>query len=55
MAKTAVTLASGHDMPLVGFGLWKVAKATAAETVYSVSSFQLTGNKLLKGDTKINF
>ncbi|PCH08539.1 Aldo/keto reductase [Penicillium occitanis (nom. inval.)] len=35
MARTAVTLASGHDMPLVGFGLWKVPKVTAAETVYN--------------------
>lgn len=55
MAKTAVTLASGHDMPLVGFGLWKVPKVTAAETVYNVGSFPLTDNKLLKSDTKINF
>jgi D-xylose reductase len=36
MAKTTVTLASGREMPLVGFGLWKVPKATAAETVYNV-------------------
>ncbi|KAJ9647927.1 hypothetical protein H2199_001703 [Coniosporium tulheliwenetii] len=35
MAKAAVTLASGHEMPLVGFGLWKVPKETAAETVYN--------------------
>lgn len=37
MSKTTVTLASSHEMPLVGFGLWKVPKATAAETVYNVS------------------
>jgi D-xylose reductase len=36
MSKTTVTLASGREMPLVGFGLWKVPKATAAETVYNV-------------------
>ncbi|RFU81941.1 aldo keto reductase [Trichoderma arundinaceum] len=35
MGKTSVTLASGHDMPLVGFGLWKVPRETAAETVYN--------------------
>ncbi|UKZ83259.1 hypothetical protein TrVFT333_011066 [Trichoderma virens FT-333] len=35
MGKSTVTLASGHDMPLVGFGLWKVPKETAAETVYN--------------------
>ncbi|KAF7187013.1 putative NAD(P)H-dependent D-xylose reductase xyl1 [Pseudocercospora fuligena] len=30
-----VKLASGHDMPLVGFGLWKVPAESAAETVYN--------------------
>jgi D-xylose reductase len=30
-----VTLASGSKMPLVGFGLWKVTKATCAETTYN--------------------
>ncbi|KAF2678879.1 putative aldo-keto reductase [Lentithecium fluviatile CBS 122367] len=30
-----VKLASGHSMPLVGFGLWKVPKETAADTVYN--------------------
>lgn len=35
MAQT-IKLASGREMPLVGFGLWKVPKATAAETVYNV-------------------
>jgi D-xylose reductase len=34
---TTVKLASGHDMPLVGFGLWKVPAEKAAETVYNVS------------------
>lgn len=37
MVKATVTLASGHEMPLVGFGLWKVPKEAAAETVYNVS------------------
>lgn len=31
-----VKLASGYEMPLVGFGLWKVPKETAADTVYNV-------------------
>ncbi|KAL1864915.1 hypothetical protein VTK73DRAFT_5601 [Phialemonium thermophilum] len=35
MAKDTITLASGHTMPLVGFGLWKVPRETAAETVYN--------------------
>ncbi|CAI4215610.1 unnamed protein product [Parascedosporium putredinis] len=34
LSKTT-TLASGKEMPLVGFGLWKVPKETAAETVYN--------------------
>jgi diketogulonate reductase-like aldo/keto reductase len=34
---TTVKLASGREMPLVGFGLWKVPAETAAETVYNVS------------------
>ncbi|OOF95024.1 hypothetical protein ASPCADRAFT_51086 [Aspergillus carbonarius ITEM 5010] len=35
MAQSTVTLASGKEMPLVGFGLWKVPKETAADTVYN--------------------
>ncbi|KAL2844237.1 NADP-dependent oxidoreductase domain-containing protein [Aspergillus pseudodeflectus] len=35
MAKSTITLASGHEMPLVGFGLWKVPKETTADTVYN--------------------
>ncbi|KAH6639272.1 NADP-dependent oxidoreductase domain-containing protein [Boeremia exigua] len=35
MSQDAVKLASGHQMPLVGFGLWKVPKDTAADTVYN--------------------
>lgn len=38
MGKTTVTLASGREMPLVGFGLWKVPRETAAETVFNVSN-----------------
>lgn len=33
---STIKLASGHEMPLVGFGLWKVPKETAADTVYNV-------------------
>ncbi|KAK5657104.1 hypothetical protein OQA88_3632 [Cercophora sp. LCS_1] len=29
-----IKLSSGHDMPQVGFGLWKVDNAIAADTVY---------------------
>jgi hypothetical protein len=36
-SSATVKLASGHQMPLVGFGLWKVPKGSAAETVYNVS------------------
>ena len=39
MVKSTITLASGKEMPLVGFGLWKVPKDTAADTVYNVSSY----------------
>ncbi|KKA28448.1 hypothetical protein TD95_002580 [Thielaviopsis punctulata] len=35
MAPSTVTLASGYEMPLVGFGLWKVGRETTAETVYN--------------------
>ncbi|KAK5230004.1 hypothetical protein LTR72_001539 [Exophiala xenobiotica] len=35
MAIDKVTLASGHQMPLVGFGLWKVPADKAADTVYN--------------------
>lgn len=36
MGQETITLASGKQMPLVGFGLWKVPKDTCAETVYNV-------------------
>ena len=29
-----IKLSSGHDMPQVGFGLWKVDTKVAADTVY---------------------
>ncbi|KAL1889860.1 NAD(P)H-dependent D-xylose reductase (XR) [Sporothrix stenoceras] len=35
MAQSTVKLASGYEMPLVGFGLWKVPAAQAADTVYN--------------------
>jgi D-xylose reductase len=34
MASPTIKLSSGHEMPQVGFGLWKVANETAADTVY---------------------
>lgn len=37
MVKSTVTLASGKQMPLVGFGLWKVPQDSCADTVYNVS------------------
>lgn len=30
-----VKLASGHDMPIVGFGIWKVPREACADTVYN--------------------
>lgn len=36
MTVDTVTLASGHKMPLVGFGLWKVPADKAADIVYNV-------------------
>lgn len=35
MSMSTVKLASGHQMPLVGFGLWKVPAESAADTVYN--------------------
>ncbi|KAJ2896015.1 NAD(P)H-dependent D-xylose reductase (XR) [Zalerion maritima] len=35
MGKSTITLASGREMPLVGFGLWKVPKEETATTVYN--------------------
>jgi hypothetical protein len=36
MSVENVSLASGHKMPLVGFGLWKVPADKAADIVYNV-------------------
>lgn len=35
MASPTVKLNSGYDMPLVGFGLWKVPNDTCADQVYA--------------------
>lgn len=35
MSSPTIKLSSGHEMPLVGFGVWKVPTETAAETVYN--------------------
>lgn len=35
MSSPTIKLNSGHQMPLVGFGLWKVDNATCADTVYN--------------------
>ena len=35
MTLSTTTLASGHKMPLVGFGLWKVPADSCADTVYN--------------------
>ena len=32
---STVKLNSGHEMPLVGFGLWKVNNDTCADQVYN--------------------
>lgn len=41
-----IKLNSGHDMPIVGFGLWKVDNATCADTVYNAIK---TGYRLFDG------
>jgi len=41
-----IKLASGYDMPLVGFGLWKVNQDTTAEIVYHAIK---TGYRLFDG------
>ncbi|KAI1634885.1 NADP-dependent oxidoreductase domain-containing protein [Biscogniauxia mediterranea] len=41
-----IKLSSGHEMPQVGFGLWKVDKSTAADTVYNAIK---TGYRLFDG------
>ncbi|KAM0723398.1 hypothetical protein Q7P37_000384 [Cladosporium fusiforme] len=46
MTVSTVKLASGHQMPLVGFGLWKVPADQAADTVYNAIK---TGYRLFDG------
>jgi D-xylose reductase len=46
MASPVLKLNSGHDMPQVGFGLWKVNKDVAADTVYEAIK---AGYRLLDG------
>ena len=41
-----IKLNSGHDMPQVGFGLWKVDNAVAADVVYNAIK---TGYRLFDG------
>ncbi|KAL3423458.1 xylose reductase (aldo/keto reductase) [Phlyctema vagabunda] len=46
MTSPTIKLSSGFDMPLVGFGLWKVDNATCADTVYNAIK---TGYRLFDG------
>jgi len=46
MAIPTIKLNSGHSMPQVGFGLWKVDNATCADTVYNAIK---TGYRLFDG------
>ncbi|KAJ0156231.1 putative NAD(P)H-dependent D-xylose reductase xyl1 [Colletotrichum tanaceti] len=46
MGKETITLASGREMPLVGFGLWKVPRESCADTVYNAIK---TGYRLFDG------
>ncbi|OLN97766.1 NAD(P)H-dependent pentose reductase [Colletotrichum chlorophyti] len=46
MGKNTITLASGREMPLVGFGLWKVPRESCADTVYNAIK---TGYRLFDG------
>ncbi|KAM3077905.1 D-xylose reductase [Clarireedia jacksonii] len=46
MASPTIKLSSGHPMPQVGFGLWKVDKKTCADTVYNAIK---TGYRLFDG------
>ncbi|CAH0037827.1 unnamed protein product [Clonostachys rhizophaga] len=46
MASPTVKLNSGYDMPLCGFGLWKVSNDTCADTVYNAIK---AGYRLLDG------
>lgn len=42
----SIKLSSGHAMPQVGFGLWKVGTDVAADTVYNAIK---AGYRLLDG------
>ena len=46
MPTRKIKLASGFEMPLVGFGLWKVDRKTTADTVYAAIE---TGYRLFDG------
>ncbi|KAL1888365.1 hypothetical protein Cpir12675_006202 [Ceratocystis pirilliformis] len=35
MAPSTIWLATGYEMPLVGFGIWKVTREATADTVYN--------------------
>ena len=43
---TTIRLNDGNDMPLVGFGLWKVPPETAPDQVYNAIK---TGYRLFDG------
>lgn len=47
--KSTITLASGQEMPIVGFGLWKVPKETTAEAVYNASPLQSSPRPTCEG------
>ena len=46
MSGPTLKLTSGHEMPQVGFGLWKVANDICADTVYNALK---AGYRLLDG------
>jgi len=46
MVAPTIKLNSGHEMPIVGFGLWKVDNKTCADTVYNAIK---TGYRLFDG------
>lgn len=43
MGKDTIKLASGKEMPMVGFGCWKVPNDIASDTVYNVR-FRISHN-----------
>lgn len=50
-----IKLSSGHEMPQVGFGLWKVDNATCADTVYNAikAGYRLFDGACGKSDPSI--